>query len=142
MAKAKRKTTTLPAPDPAVPQFTDPVTLPDHYVMTCDGDCMKPAIPDGAAIAFSKLEAPIAGDYVILWRRPEKVPPGQHQATIKRLVHNLPHFVRWPHRDHPESEVIAALVVERLNPPGRQRWPAPPSSPCTRRSGSAQRTAA
>ena len=66
MAQAKRKPTTKPSRTqsaPALP-FIDPAALPDVYCSTCEGDCLQPLIPNGATIAFSKLEAPKAGDFV------------------------------------------------------------------------------
>ena len=119
MAQAKRKPTTKPSRKPAPPsrQFTDPATLPDLYCSTCEGDCLQPLIPNGATIAFSKLEVPKAGDFVVVWKRPEIVEAGRHQAIVKRMVMNIPPWVKsFPFKEHPQSEVHALIVAEQMNP--------------------------
>jgi hypothetical protein len=81
---------------------------------------MAPVIPDGSVVAFSKVERPLAGDYVVIWRKPGTYPEGQYQGLVKRLVLNIPHFVKsFPFADHPESEVQGGIFFERFNPPGR-----------------------
>jgi hypothetical protein len=62
----------------------------------------------------------LAGDYVVIWRKPGTYPEGQYQGQVKRLVLNIPHFVKsFPFAGHPESEVQAMIVFERFNPPGQ-----------------------
>lgn len=115
MAQAKRKPTTKPATIPE--QFIDPATLPDVYGSICKGDCLAPGVPDGATIAFSRLESPKVGDFVIIWRRPEHVGPDGLQAMIKRLAMEIPPWVKkFPYKDHPDSNVHALLMVEQINP--------------------------
>ena len=119
MAQAKRKPTTKPSRAPSAPArpFTDPATLPDVYCSTCEGDCLEPLIPNGATIAFSKLEAPKQGDFVVVWKRPEIVEPGRHQAIVKRLVMGIPPWVKsFPLKEHPQSDVHALIVAEQMNP--------------------------
>jgi hypothetical protein len=76
----------MPAIRPA-PQL-DPSGYPDIYAIRDRDRCMSPVIADGAVIAASKLETPKPGDYVVLWFRPELVPPGESPLQIKRLVAN------------------------------------------------------
>lgn len=106
----------LPPTAKRVEPCIDPATLPDTYAMVLEGTCMLPAIPDLAVVGISKVERPRPGDYVILWRRPELVPPGQHQGILKRLVLNIPPYVKFPWREHPDSDVHAIALVEMLNP--------------------------
>lgn len=98
------------------PIIHDPSALPDRYGMIAEGVCLEPAIADGACLLFDK-NAPIArGDFVILFKRPEIVKPGQHQAIVKRLVMPPPPWVKFPYREHPESEVRALVIAEQFNP--------------------------
>ena len=117
MAQAKRKPTTKPTRKPAAAaqQFIDPATLPDIYCSTSVGVCLSPLIPDGATIAFSKLEAPKSGDFAVIWQRPGIVTNGQ-QAIVKRLAMNIPPWVKFPYKDHPQSDVLAIIMAEQLNP--------------------------
>ena len=116
MAQAKRKATTKPSGKPApAREFIDPATLPDIYCSTCEGDCLSPLIADGATIAFSKLEEARAGDFVSVWHRPG-ITNGKHQAIVKRLVMNIPPWVKFPYKDHPKSDVLAILMAEQMNP--------------------------
>ena len=77
---------------------------------------MLPDIPDGAHCAFTTIGEPQPGDLVALWLRPEKVPAGEPPVRIKRLVTAIPPFVRFPYREHPESELHALVIVETTNP--------------------------
>jgi hypothetical protein len=74
-------------------------------------------------------------DVVCIWLKPEAVQPGANQAWLKRLTLNVPPWVKsFPYTDHPESDVLAIIVVEQLNPPicytvkcgACQRLPSPP----------------
>jgi hypothetical protein len=96
---------------------TDPETLPDLYCMKLDGDCLAPVVPDGAAVMIKKAETYGVGDVVCIWFRPEAISPGGHQAWLKRVTLNVPPWVKkFPYRDHPESECLAMIMVEQLNP--------------------------
>src|SRR5436305_236568 len=94
------------APAPSLPTFVDPATLPDQYGMRMVGDRMSPEIEDKALVWFDKREPVKAGDLVAIYRRPDLVPAGQHQAQVKRLVLNIMAGVTFPHRDHPGPEVL------------------------------------
>jgi hypothetical protein len=95
----------------------DPETLPDLYCMALDGDCLEPLIPDRAAVMIKKSEPFGVGDVVAIWFRPEVIVPGGPQSWLKRVTMNVPPWVKFPYRDHPESEVSALIMVEQLNPP-------------------------
>jgi len=101
---------------PATPTSINPDALPDEYATVLAGDCMAPVLADGATVVCSKSEAYEPGDLVVLWFRPEFVAPGDAQGIIKRLVIPPPFFVKFPHRDHPESEAMPIVMVEMLNP--------------------------
>ncbi len=89
-----------------------PPDLPEVYGMQVDGDCMSPSIPHGAVAVVSKTEPPKAGDFVCLWFRPEFVKPGHHQTIIKLMVMApAPSMKSFPHKEHPNSEVKALVVV-------------------------------
>jgi hypothetical protein len=91
--------------------------MPDFYILTCEGECMAPEIPNGAPVLVDKHGKFGPGDLVVLFFRPEHVPAGMHQAILKRLAMALPPWVRrFPFREHPESEVHALVVVECTNP--------------------------
>ena len=77
---------------------------------------MSPEIEDKALVWFDKREPVKAGDLVVIYRRPDLVPAGQHQAQVKRLVLNIMAGVTFPHRDHPGSEVVPVIIAEMLNP--------------------------
>lgn len=120
MAKAKAKSTapdlTKHGPSRSVIKIANPETLPDQYIVYCSGDCMAPAIPDGAPVLV-KHETPKAGDLAVLFFKPEHVPAGEHQAILKRMVLDVPPYVKFPFKEHPDSNVHALVVVEMDNPP-------------------------
>jgi hypothetical protein len=121
MAKAKTNPTkSAPMGQPGVshaPQhLLDPDALPDRYVLTVDGSCMDPEIPDGAKVICDKTAKPKAGDLAVFFLRPECIPAGEHQAQLKRLVLGVAPFVKLPWRDHPDSNVRAIVILEMSNP--------------------------
>lgn len=59
---------------------------PDVYALRVRGGCMSPVITDGAVIAASKVERPKPGDFVVLWFRPECVPPHTSPVQVKKLA--------------------------------------------------------
>ena len=74
---------------------------------------MAPGIPDGANVVVDKTAKMATGDMVVIWLRPELVTAeGQHQAQLKRLAMTVPSFVKFPHKDHPDSNVAPLLVVK------------------------------
>jgi hypothetical protein len=106
-------------PTKAAPQYSiqHPDTMPDRYVVHCAGNCMEPDISDGAPVLVEKHGKIAPGDLVVLFFKPDHLPAGEHQAILKRLVMAPPHYVSFPWREHPKSEVHALIIVEMLNPP-------------------------
>ena len=104
------------------PIFTE---LPKEplYAMICRGTCMLPEIEDGAKLVFSSTEAWTVGDTIAIFRRPEKVKPGQMQVIVKKLVVAPPKGMTFPFDDHPESEVQMMLIAEQMNPPAQYLIP-------------------
>lgn len=121
MAKAARKTIIKPSSQnvPAIGRTPiDPSTYPDVYCLTIDGDCMEPLLPHGSSVVMKKSEKFKAGDVVCIWFKPELCGPDGHQSWLKKLTLNIPPWVKsFPHYDHPDSNVRAALLVEQLKPP-------------------------
>ena len=74
----------------------------DRYIMKIDGTCMEPELSGNAFVMCDKT-AVKAGDIVVVYFRPECIPPGEHPACIKRLVFNIPSFVTFPWRNSPGS---------------------------------------
>ncbi len=106
--------------DPAGKPLLDVMPeLPQRYGLQLSGSCLEPVLPDGAVALIDSREPYAVGDLVAIWRRPELVCEGEFQAVMKRLVMAPPRWVRFPWRDHPESEVRPIFVVEMLNPPRR-----------------------
>ncbi len=119
VSKKRLTSRVAPLPQPAAPTpnvILDPSKLPDQYGMICEGVCLEPEIADGACLLFDKNAPYKRGDFVILFRRPELVKPGQHQAIVKRLYMAPPPWVTFPYRDHPKSDVRALIIAEQLNP--------------------------
>jgi hypothetical protein len=105
----------------------DPAKLPEQYALAVVGDCMAPTIADGANIVVSKTEKYKPGDIVVIWFRPELVKAGCAPSAVKRLTLAIPPWVKsFPYKDHPGSNVSAALVIEQDNP--RQTYSVPCSS--------------
>jgi hypothetical protein len=105
-------------PPKAAPEYSipHPDTMPDRYVVHCAGNCMEPDIADGAPVLVEKHGKIAPGDLVVLFFKPDHVPAGKHLAILKRLVMAPPHYVSFPWREHPKSEVHALIIVEMLNP--------------------------
>jgi hypothetical protein len=102
------------------PSAPDLARLPSEYAVVVSGDCMLPVFANNATLAVSKIDPPRAGDFVVLYFKPDRIPSGGRSAQIKRLAADVPFFVKsFPHADHPKSEVVAAIIYEMLNPPRR-----------------------
>src|SRR5450759_3592556 len=101
----------------APPPPVDVAALPDLYCLGLEGDGLEPLIPDGASVAIKKSEPYAVGDIVCIWWKPGFVKPGMHQGWLKRIRLNAPPWVKFPYKDHPESDVQAIIVLEQINPP-------------------------
>jgi hypothetical protein len=95
--------------------FLDPASLPDYYAMLTQGACMEPIIPDGARVWADKTAPINIGDLVFVFLRPEIVATGGLQVRVKRLL-MLPSFVKFPWRDHPQSDIQAIARFGMENP--------------------------
>ena len=121
-ATVRANARTMPAAKPArvvgkaLPD--DLAHLPDRYAMPVIGDCLAPEIPDGALVIVDRTEPYKPGDLVVLFRRPVE-PGGQPRAMVKRLLMAPPSWVSFPWQDHPQSDVLALVIVEMLNPKRR-----------------------
>lgn len=110
----------LKKPDSGPRSTLDLEVLPDRYVLVCRGDCMAPSVPANAPVLVEKHSKIVPGDLVVLFFKPELVPAGGHSAILKRLVLNIPPWVKkFPYAGHPESDIAAIVLVEALNPPQR-----------------------
>jgi hypothetical protein len=113
IARSSAKTTVKTS----APKPFDPATLPEQYALAVIGDCMEPAIANGAKATFSKAEKFGPGDIVVIWYRPEIIKDGMARCALKRLTLALPPWVKdFPYKDNPKSEAAAALVFEQDNP--------------------------
>ena len=97
-------------------KVVDPTTLPGRYIVRIEGACLEPELPDGAAVLIEKNGRIASGDFAVLFFKPEHVPTGKHQAILKRVVMAPPHYVKFPFREHPQSDVHALVIVEMTNP--------------------------
>ena len=117
MAKAKAKSSPQSLTKPAVKHtIAHPDTMPEQYIVQCSGDCMAPDIPHGTPVLVRR-EMPKAGDLAVLFFKPEYVPAGEHPAILKRMVLDVPPWVKFPFKEHPQSNVRAVVIVEMDNPP-------------------------
>jgi hypothetical protein len=78
---------------------------------------MAPAINEGDAVTMDKRLPFKAGDLVAIYLRPELVQPGQIGVGVKRLALNVAPYVKFPRREHPDSNVAAVVIFEQDNPP-------------------------
>jgi hypothetical protein len=91
--------------------------FPLEYAMRVVGHCMAPALADRSKAVFSKIAVWKVNDVVAIWLRPEIIEPGQLQASVKRLVMAPPPYVKsFPHREHPDSNIAAFVMIESSNP--------------------------
>jgi phage repressor protein C with HTH and peptisase S24 domain len=117
MAQAAQQRLAPPADAPI-----DIAGLPDLYAMQCVGDCMVPELADGSTLLFDRLAPVREGDLVVIWKRPELVPPGAVPAIVKRLVKDW-FKESYPYTPHPDDNVTPTITVEQLNP--RRRFHIP-----------------
>jgi hypothetical protein len=100
----------------------DPATMPERYIVRLDGDCLEPLVMNGAQVVI-KRDAKIAcGDLVLLFFKPEHVPGGKYQTILKRVVMAPPPYVKFPYREHPDSEVHALVTAAMITHRRMSRW--------------------
>jgi hypothetical protein len=110
-----------PAPTPA--PLVDFEAFPDVFALTLNGDCLQPLIYDTSSAVIQKSAPYAVGDIVCVWFKPEFLRPDQPQAWLKRLRMAIPPWVRFPYREHPQSEITAIAMFEQLNPVRRYSVP-------------------
>jgi hypothetical protein len=99
------------------PQTTiDPTTLPERYILIVDGACLEPAIPNGSKVLIERDGKIGPGDLAVMYFKPDRIPRGEGNSSLKRVVMPPPHYVKFPWREHPKSEVHALVIVEMTNP--------------------------
>jgi len=112
------KPNTKPAPSPA-PAFVDPATTPDIYALRVSGDCMAPAIRNGDHVLCDKCAPVEAGELAVFYYRPDRIPEGERQANLKRIVLLPSPSISFPYHNHPDSTVSPVMIVESDNPQDR-----------------------
>ena len=93
-----------------------PDEMPDQYVMICDGPCMEPEIHDGQKLLFSRAERYKTGDFVVIFRKPELVPKGDHQLLVKKLIIAPPPAYWRDGKVNRSGGIRPVVIVEMLNP--------------------------
>jgi hypothetical protein len=116
MSKPKR-TRIASQPQSAQPTPADPATLPARYILITQGACLEPDIPSGSKVLIERDGEIGAGDLAVLYFKPEHVQPGRSNSILKRVVLPPPAHVKFPWREHPETEAHAVVIVETTNPP-------------------------
>jgi hypothetical protein len=93
-----------------------PDQLPETYAMQAEGKCMEPLFRHGQKLMFSRSAPWRSGDVVVLFKRPEVIQPGEHQAIVKRLV-LTPGRTFWTDpANHKRGNLAPIVIVEMLNP--------------------------
>jgi hypothetical protein len=78
---------------------------------------MSQANRKSTTTAKTRVRRSTAFDLVAIYLRPELVEPGQLGIVVKRLALNVAPYVKFPHREHPDSNVAAVVIFEQDNPP-------------------------
>lgn len=95
----------------------DLADVPATYAAVGYGSCMEPVIKHGECLVFSKNDSGENGDVVGIWFKPDRIPVGQFQHFVKRLVMKPP--VSFPYEGR--GDAIPLVIVEMLNPPRTMR---------------------
>lgn len=115
MSKPKTQIASRSKP-PQTSTTIDPATLPERYILIVDGACLEPDIPNGTHVLIERDGKVAASDLAVLYFKPDRIPPGEGNSSLKRVVMPPPHYVKFPWREHPQSEAHAVLIVEMINP--------------------------
>ena len=119
MSKPKTQITSRSQSSQTTPTTVDPTKLPERYILIVDGACLEPDIPNGSKVLIERDRKIGPGDLAVLYFKPDRIPPGECNSTLKRVVMPPPHYVKFPWREHLQSDVHALVIVEMTNP-GRQ----------------------
>jgi hypothetical protein len=114
MSKPKTRIASRSHPQQAA--TIDPTTLPERYILIVDGACLEPDIPHGTPVIIERDGKVGPGDLAALYFRPDRIPRGENNSSLKRVVMAPPPHVKFPWREHPQSEVHAVVIVEMTNP--------------------------
>lgn len=93
----------------------NPAALPRLYAMTAVGACMAPHIMEGQKVLADSVALPKGGDLVLLYFRPEFMPPLGNQLALKRLVGRAPAWLANS-EPVPQGRSVPPLLVETHNP--------------------------
>ena len=116
MSKHKTRITSRSRPPQTTSTTIDPATLPERYILIVEGACLEPDIPNGSKVLIERDGKVAPGDLAVLYFKPDRIPPGAHNSTLKRVVMPPPSCGKFPWREHPQSEAHAVLTVEMANP--------------------------
>lgn len=92
-----------------------PDEFPEVYALQCVGTCLEPQIMDGTTLVFHRDEPYRPGDFVVLFKRPEFMGPGEIQSVVKRLV-LAPSHAFWRRGYRNMGDIKPVVIVEMLNP--------------------------
>ena len=95
--------------------FLDPNLLPNLRLRQLHGAGLRRRLPRQC----DENGALRAGDVVVLWFRPELITPGGLPGIIKRVGMMPPPWVTSSYRDHPQSEVLALIMLETNDQPDK-----------------------
>src|SRR5688572_7716037 len=93
------------------PNFLDPATIETRfYGHLLTGHCLEPEFKNGDKVVFDQEAALENGCFACFYYRPELVKPGHLAIALKKLVFAPPFFVKFPHKDHPNSDVVPVII--------------------------------
>lgn len=117
MSKPKTRIAPRSQPSQTTPTTLDPATLPERYVLIVEGTCLEPEAPNGSKVLIDRDGKIAPGDLAALYLKLEHIRPGKRRSVLKRVVMPPPSYVKFPWREHPQSEAHAVVIVEMTNPP-------------------------
>jgi hypothetical protein len=93
MSKPKTRIASRSQPPQTTPTTIDPATLPERYILIVEGACLEPDIPNGSKVLIERDGKIAPGDLAVLYFKPDRIPPGAHNSTLKRVVMLPPYHV-------------------------------------------------
>lgn len=96
---------------------------PDVYALRVRGACLAPTIPDDCHVICDSRLSVVPGDIVVVHFCPERVRPGGDTCILKRLVIGPPNTISFPFVNHPDSNLVPAIILEMDNPKRRLAVP-------------------
>ena len=109
MSKSKTRITSR-SQQPQTPATIDPTTLPECYILIVDGACLEPEIPYGTPVLIERDGKVAAGDLAVLYFKPDRIPRGEGNSSLKRVV--MPVNQRWngPPDRHPKGTPLFCVL--------------------------------